>query len=400
MLGAPTTRQNASVPHFSQKLPDLIAQWVPPRHEWDFRSVTPKQCRLACLWEYARSVKAVTSDPRGWVLGKGGKKGKGANTILGDYLICEGGLLEPWVMIHDLNRYLLSTGDLKDPASFASKLKKSENPISKFLWHNLTPQTRQNLKLSLSKGEVDQKVLATLVDDFNRIICGKCIYTESRFSGVNLESATISLLERKLKESDDEKRLNRMLLEDAFPMEIVRGRPWQPGFWKRFDVWFGCAIQIRSMTEVKSKIKTELASGGDMTKVLDRHLSDVEYVLFADFMYGGTTKILAGLESWVRKEVKNFPDRPRGRAVLPPYDCLKWLSAYRLEKARRGAGIKLEKVQAMLREEDRNHPESAPTLPIYASPGAWSKAVRDADRLLKKLESAPADFEWKILFGE
>ena len=35
-------------------VPDL--SWLPPREEWDFRSLTRAECRVACHWEYARET--------------------------------------------------------------------------------------------------------------------------------------------------------------------------------------------------------------------------------------------------------------------------------------------------------------------------------------------------------
>jgi len=35
-----------------QKAADL--KWLPPAEEWDFRSVTPVECRVAACWEYER----------------------------------------------------------------------------------------------------------------------------------------------------------------------------------------------------------------------------------------------------------------------------------------------------------------------------------------------------------
>lgn len=31
--------------------------WLPPSAEWDFRSVTEAECRMACYWEYARDMR-------------------------------------------------------------------------------------------------------------------------------------------------------------------------------------------------------------------------------------------------------------------------------------------------------------------------------------------------------
>src|SRR5262245_22139398 len=31
--------------------------WLAPAEEWDFRSVTKAECRIACYWEYARDMR-------------------------------------------------------------------------------------------------------------------------------------------------------------------------------------------------------------------------------------------------------------------------------------------------------------------------------------------------------
>jgi hypothetical protein len=40
-----------------QKAADL--KWLPPAEEWDFRSVTPQECRVAAYWEYEREHAPV-----------------------------------------------------------------------------------------------------------------------------------------------------------------------------------------------------------------------------------------------------------------------------------------------------------------------------------------------------
>jgi hypothetical protein len=36
------------------KLKSIDLKWLPPAEEWDFRSVTMSECRVACHWEYER----------------------------------------------------------------------------------------------------------------------------------------------------------------------------------------------------------------------------------------------------------------------------------------------------------------------------------------------------------
>jgi hypothetical protein len=33
--------------------------WLPPQQEWDFRSVTRTECRVACHWEYSREIERM-----------------------------------------------------------------------------------------------------------------------------------------------------------------------------------------------------------------------------------------------------------------------------------------------------------------------------------------------------
>jgi hypothetical protein len=35
--------------------------WLPPSEEWDFRSITVSECRIACHWEYSRQISQVIS---------------------------------------------------------------------------------------------------------------------------------------------------------------------------------------------------------------------------------------------------------------------------------------------------------------------------------------------------
>ncbi len=35
--------------------------WLPPKEEWDFRSIAVSECRIACHWEYSRQISQVIS---------------------------------------------------------------------------------------------------------------------------------------------------------------------------------------------------------------------------------------------------------------------------------------------------------------------------------------------------
>jgi hypothetical protein len=53
-------------------------KWLPPGEEWDFRSITAAECRVACHWEYARQVhKATLPIPANQSASSGNKAGRG-----------------------------------------------------------------------------------------------------------------------------------------------------------------------------------------------------------------------------------------------------------------------------------------------------------------------------------
>ena len=105
------------------------------------------------------------------------------------------------------------------------------------------------------------------------------------------------------------------------------------------------------------------------------------------------------LSSWAREEANQYPRVRRGKGAAPPFEWLKWLAALRLEEARQEARVSFCEVQQELTRHARAHPlpDASPTLPIYASHGAWSKAIGDARRWLAVLEVEPVAFERRVL---
>ena len=60
-----------------------------------------------------------------------------------------------------------------------------------------------------------------LVDYLNTLLKGSSLYQAERFKGVQLSEETKKLIERE-PQGEDLIRLNRMLLEDAYPHEIAK----------------------------------------------------------------------------------------------------------------------------------------------------------------------------------
>lgn len=162
-------------------------------------------------------------------------------------------------------------------------------------------------------------------------------------------------------------------------------------------------ITVYSLKARKEFVMQEVASairdGADVMEVLERLLLADGYVMTLGFESWGSDAVGKALTQWARQEAKKFPRVRRGKGAAPPFELLKWLSALRLEAVRTEAGVRFESVQAALLEHQREYPiaDASPTLPLYASHGAWSKAISDARKCLALLESEPLAFEKRIL---
>ena len=119
----------------------------------------------------------------------------------------------------------IAPSDLPKIESLATGLSEPKDPVSVFVYQNISEATRQSLKTG---GPSAQQALA---QDLDKLIHGPVIYEEQRFASVKLDPTTRELLELNQKEvamvnrSADEERtaaatvlhLNRALLEDAYP---------------------------------------------------------------------------------------------------------------------------------------------------------------------------------------
>jgi MscS family membrane protein len=110
----------------------------------------------------------------------------------------------------------LSMDDLVELPSFAAKLQET-NPLAEYLRGQLSVETR-NL-LSMYDGGLDPELKEALVKDLNRIVFGPSIYEADRFGEVKRRQETQVLLDSH-PEGENLARLNRLLLEDAYPQEL------------------------------------------------------------------------------------------------------------------------------------------------------------------------------------
>ena len=114
-----------------------------------------------------------------------------------------------------------SYGDITNLAGLVQKLRDKADPVSIFVDQQLTPPEREVLAKYRGPGPSAYSLRTNLVEALNRIVRGPGIYDTALFKGVTLRESTTSLRDEKPEDSDLA-RLNRALLEDAFPGELAR----------------------------------------------------------------------------------------------------------------------------------------------------------------------------------
>ncbi|MDB6023043.1 MAG: Integral rane sensor signal transduction histidine kinase [Pedosphaera sp.] len=117
------------------------------------------------------------------------------------------------------------TGDILDLKSFTARLRQppSNDEVSRYLAGRLSPGTLS--LLASSNGRTNSELLLALVYDLNHIVQGASIYDAQRFAGVKLSSEASTWLNQS-PEGVDQARLNRKLLQDAYPREISDKKRW------------------------------------------------------------------------------------------------------------------------------------------------------------------------------
>lgn len=114
--------------------------------------------------------------------------------------------------------------DLKNNGTLlAFRLTRRADRVSKFIWEGLDAPTREGLKALQEQSSPSDGLRQEVVGKLNGLVSGGPIWTEDRFHGVDLRAKTRTLLAAnptggKLHE------LNRLLLEDAYPLELSRCR--------------------------------------------------------------------------------------------------------------------------------------------------------------------------------
>ncbi len=152
----------------------------------------------------------------GAVVGVGNTEGAASSAIP----LFDGKTLDGWIQIEN-SATALASGGITDPAAFAGKLTNGSDALSVFLRGRLQDSVKADLAAYSASHENAKAAISALVKDLNEVISGPSIYEPARFSDVSLRSETRRLLQQN-PGGQQLARLNKLLLEDAYPGELAK----------------------------------------------------------------------------------------------------------------------------------------------------------------------------------
>jgi len=114
--------------------------------------------------------------------------------------------------------HLLSEEDIDD--RMISRLKSDNSSLSRHVMGRLPTDTRKRIEEYEAAGPTSGDLQKSLTMELNRIMQGPCLYNENRFSKVDLSSETRKFI-RQNPRGINRERLNRLLLQEAYPHEIL-----------------------------------------------------------------------------------------------------------------------------------------------------------------------------------
>jgi len=132
----------------------------------------------------------------------------------------DGRTLDGWIQIEN-NATILAAGGITDPAGFAGKLANGSDPLSAYLRGQLEDPVKSGLAAYTPSNADAKAVISALVKNLNQVIGGPSIYEKSRFRATVLRPETAALLQQNPR-GQQLARLNKLLLEDAYPAELAK----------------------------------------------------------------------------------------------------------------------------------------------------------------------------------
>ncbi len=123
-----------------------------------------------------------------------------------------------------------SADSFKEMPAFAKRLETQSDLASKFLYENLSPDTRQALRRYQADKSNLKALQKHLSKDLNLILSSGSLYKALQNAGVKVSLETTQVQEQQPKDNALKHR-NRLLLERTFPQNIMPAVAWQGAWW-------------------------------------------------------------------------------------------------------------------------------------------------------------------------
>ena len=120
---------------------------------------------------------------------------------------------------------LFHINDLKDPASLAVKLRDGRDLISQYLQRKINASTQRLLDEYDGSSPLPKLLQEVLINELNGLLMGPSLFNKESFAQVCLTEETQKLIAQN-PQGEDLIRLNRLLLEEAYPHEIAKIPRW------------------------------------------------------------------------------------------------------------------------------------------------------------------------------
>ena len=125
------------------------------------------------------------------------------------------------VTFADRNQLLFRQEEFKDPGSLAVKLQDTRAAISQIIAMQLSDETQQLLREYDGASSPSPALQKALLDDLNRLLQTAPLYDAQHFANIKLSEQTQELLAQAPQSGEAIVRLNRYLLADTYPYELV-----------------------------------------------------------------------------------------------------------------------------------------------------------------------------------
>jgi len=144
-----------------------------------------------------------------------------AGIIRGVLVFCVLYFLAPSVAIFFDGTGRFSRSHIPGAEKLVVRLRQGDDPVSAYLFGGFSAASRQLIVEFDKSGPVSEQLRQALIDEFNKVVEGPCIYDQERFADVDLSGYALKLAQCPAKMRDTA-RCNRRLLDEVYAGLIKR----------------------------------------------------------------------------------------------------------------------------------------------------------------------------------